>query len=128
MVRINRIGIGSAFKVFALVSALMWAIFGILYLLMIFAVADAATMTTNSFQTTTTSMDGLGMAAFFMYACGVPLYAIMGGIFGAALAFAYNIISGWVGGLELEVEGTVLEPTNPIYKPERTIHIPDRQF
>jgi len=100
-----------------------------LYLLLIFSIADAATMTTtNSFQTTTTPTEGLGMAAFFMYACGVPLYAIMGGIFGAGLAFAYNIISGWVGGLELEVEGTILEPTLPLYKPERTIHIPDRQF
>ena len=130
MIRINRIGIGSAFKVSALVSGLMWAVFGLLYVLMLLPLASAG----GSVQTYGTQPaafdvgDSIAMVVLFMYACGVPLYAIIGGIFGALGAFIYNLVSGWVGGIEMEIEGYVNEPSRPHFTTGKTVSIPDRQF
>jgi hypothetical protein len=46
-------------------------------------------------------------AAFFGVGAVIILpivYGVMAAIFGAIGAFVYNIVSGWVGGIEIEVQ------------------------
>lgn len=46
-----------------------------------------------------------GMGIGFMVFLPV-LYAVMGFVFGAISAFVYNLLAGWIGGLELVFEQT----------------------
>jgi hypothetical protein len=34
------------------------------------------------------------------------LYALLGVVFGALIAWLYNLVAGWTGGIELELEAT----------------------
>lgn len=106
MYTIKRVGIGSAFRVGAVSSALVWAVFGILFVLWMLAIGSAVDSTTNSFSNTNSSdfAEISGGFTIFFYLCMIPIQAVIGGIMGALYAFIYNIVAGWVGGLELELE------------------------
>ena len=51
------------------------------------------------------AMFGVGMAVM-----APILYGVMGFIMGALGAFVYNLISGWVGGIEVELEPVTVAP------------------
>ncbi len=48
---------------------------------------------------------GLG-AVFGLFLCFFfPLfYAVIGGLMGMLMAWVYNVVAGWIGGIEFEVE------------------------
>lgn len=94
MAVVKRIGPGSAFKVGAAVYALLGLVLGALFSLMGLL---AGSMMSSA-------MGGFG----FMFGAGaiiiLPIcYGIFGGIFAAITAFIYNLVSGWVGGLEVDL-------------------------
>ena len=60
------------------------------------------------------AMFGAGMAVMMPI-----LYAIMGFIMGAIGAFIYNLISGWIGGIEVELEPVTVAPAQLIQQPIR---------
>src|SRR5688572_20138549 len=39
----------------------------------------------------------------FVYLCAPVIYGVMGFIFGILTAWLYNLIAGWVGGIEFEM-------------------------
>ena len=100
---LRRINVGSAFKVGAVTSGLFFAIFGIfifLFPMMLGFGAIGAFGGRNA-----ASGVGIGAAGAFMaYLLMIVLYTIIGGIGGAIYAWVYNMVAGWVGGLELELE------------------------
>ena len=51
------------------------------------------------------AMFGVGMAVMMPI-----IYAVMGFIMGALGAFLYNVISGWIGGIEVELEPLAVAP------------------
>lgn len=93
---LKRIDPGSAFKVGAITYALMWAIFGLPYVLLMGSIMSTIAASTG--QGAVAGGFGIGMYLFGIIGSGI------GGGIGAAIgAFVYNLVSGWVGGLEVEV-------------------------
>jgi hypothetical protein len=94
MAVVKRIEPGSAFKVGAAVYALLGLVIGALF--SVIGMAAGAAMSN--------SVPGFG----FMFGAGaiiiLPIcYGIGGGIMAAITAFIYNLVSGWVGGLEVDL-------------------------
>jgi hypothetical protein len=104
VVTIKKIGIGSAFRVGAVVSAILWLILGLFFLLFQSWFLTAA-MSSPEFGGQAGQFQGLGvMTLFFSYLCGIPLYAVIGGLVGALYAFVYNLTAGWVGGVQVQID------------------------
>jgi hypothetical protein len=116
MVKIKRIGIGSAFKIGAIYSALSYAIFGLLLVLLQSAFLNAILSMSSSFDSDFRAGD---LTAFSIgslligYVCGIPFAAVFGGIFAAVSVFLYNLTSGWVGGLEVELDDMYADKPKP---------------
>lgn len=91
---LKSIGVGSAAKIGAVTSALMWAVLGLFFVMFGSILASALP----------NGQGGAGAAGgIMMYIIMIPMYAIFGGIGGALYALFYNLVAGWVGGLEIEV-------------------------
>ncbi len=97
--KIRRIGVGSAFRVGALVSGLIWAIVGIFFVL--FSLAGAGIMAAFGAPGAEAGMGFVGVLIFYIVM--LVVYAIFGGIFGALYAWLYNVVAGWVGGIEIQL-------------------------
>lgn len=114
MVTIKRIDIGSAGRVGAIISLIIGAISGLLFIalpsLLFGSIASIATVTLNDASVVrgANGMDAfaaiglVGMCVF--YVSYVVLSAIFGGIAAIIGAFAYNLTSGWVGGLQVDLD------------------------
>jgi membrane associated rhomboid family serine protease len=98
VVKVKRINVASAFRVGALVFAMLWAVFGLLFMMVSVLIppdpALARELGANSALVNLCSV----------YLCGVALYAVLGGVMGAICAFFYNVVAAWVGGLEITLE------------------------
>jgi len=94
MAVIKRISPGSAFKLGALVYAILGFIVGIpfAFLGMIVGTATAARYPFIG--------AGFGFFSLILFPIG---YAIVGAILGALTAVIYNLAAGWVGGLEVDI-------------------------
>jgi hypothetical protein len=47
----------------------------------------------------------VGVVVGLLFCILLPvLYAVIGGLFGMLAAWLYNVVAGWVGGIEFEVE------------------------
>lgn len=92
--RIQRFGIGQTAKVFGILYGLMGLVFIPIFLL------------AGAFMP---GRQGVGFG--FGFAIAMPLmYAVMGFI-GAAIGCAlYNLVAGWVGGIEVEMDSGMIEP------------------
>ena len=95
MVIIKRIGVVSAGKILGLLYALMGLIFGTIVSLIsliggVLFLKGAASVS---------AIFGIGAIIYFPI-----MYGIMGFISGVIMAFLYNLIAGWIGGIEVETE------------------------
>jgi len=122
MFTIKRIGVGSAFRVGLVAGAVLAAVTGLLFLLLqgLFFSFIASMMNTVPWDGTTgrgslplaaSSGDlfaafGLAAACVF-YVMSVVFSAVFTGIAAALTAFAYNLAARWVGGLEVEMAGSL---------------------
>ena len=89
MARIERFGIGQTAKVLGVLYGLMGLVFVPFFLL--------ATMFTPS-----ESRFGLGFAIMLPI-----LYGVAGFVFTAVGCWLYNLVAGWVGGIEVDLGHTV---------------------
>ena len=104
MIRLKAIGVLSAAKI----SALLYGAISLL-LVPIFLIMAVASIGSNPAPN---QLPGSILLAFAILA--PPLYAAMGFVTGAAMAFVYNLIAGWIGGLELQFENfTPVRPEFP---------------
>jgi hypothetical protein len=93
MKTLKRIGPGSAFKVGALLYAFLGLVLGAIFSLIGLAGTAAIPNMPPGFG----MLFGVG-AIIILPIC----YGIFGGIGAALMALFYNLIAGWVGGLEIE--------------------------
>jgi hypothetical protein len=95
MATVRRIGPGSAFKVGAVTYAFMGLLLGVLFALTsMLGGALVPAYGAGLFR----MVFGAGAIVFF------PIcYGIIGGIGGALGAVIYNLVAGWVGGLEVDI-------------------------
>jgi hypothetical protein len=86
MAQIRRFGVGQM----AMVLGVLYVLIGVIFLPIFFIVTALSPAET-----------GFGMG----FALSLPLiYGVAGFISGAVGAFLYNIVAGWVGGIEVELE------------------------
>lgn len=115
MVTVKRIDVVSAMRVGALVYAMMftlfaliWALFQSLILSGLNSLANSASVSMNGAPSGSFDMSSLAAAGLAGCGCGyligVVIAVITGGIFGLLLAFSYNLIANWFGGLRVRIE------------------------
>ena len=95
MATVKRIGPGSAFKIGALLYGCLGLLFGVVFAL-VSVLGGALLMPAEAgvFR----MFFGVGAIIF------LPLfYAGLGGILGGLGAIIYNLVAGWVGGIELDI-------------------------
>ena len=95
MATVKRIGPGSAFKIGAAVYGFMGLLFGIIFGLI--SMLGGALMPASEAGV---------FRMFFGVGAVVVLpivYGILGGVFGALGAVIYNLVAGWLGGLEVDI-------------------------
>jgi hypothetical protein len=119
MVTIRKIDAVSAMKVGALLYALNFTVFGLLWLafqnLLLSGLASIST-STGSFSGSSASFNTSGLLFANLACCmgfyvgGVIAAAIGGAITGAVTAFFYNLIANWVGGLRVVLDTSSSEP------------------
>lgn len=118
MTTLQRIGVGSAFKVGAIVYGLMFLVFGLIgvvcNLALLAPLMSTAIMINGDVVSSRDMMGGLGVVGLaglcLAYAIGVVAAALGGGMSTALLALFYNLAVRWVGGLELEIAGPGMQP------------------
>jgi hypothetical protein len=95
MATLKHIGPGSAFKVGGMVYGLMGLLFGILFALI--SMVGGSLMPPQE-AGVFRMFFGVGAIVF------LPIfYGVIGGVFGALGAVIYNLVAGWVGGLEVDI-------------------------
>jgi hypothetical protein len=100
--RINKIGVLSVAKMYALMMLVISLIISIPYGLVIM-IFGAAMMGAGGREGFMAGGGGIVMGLLFMV--GLPIfYGAMGFVFGAIGALVYNVFAGIVGGIEIEVE------------------------
>jgi hypothetical protein len=102
--KLTRIDIWSAAKVWAVLTTVIWAVFGLF-----FVVCGLCGFLGGLSNLSTNDSGGAGALAFsgvgfiFVYLIGLVFYAVIGGIVGALYAWVYNITVRYTGGLEVDV-------------------------
>ena len=100
--RINKLGVLSVAKIYALMMLVISLIVSIPYGLFIM-IFGAAMMSAGGRGGLMAGGGSVVMGLLFMV--GIPIfYAAMGFVFGAIGALVYNVFAGMVGGIEIEVE------------------------
>jgi len=102
MIRLKSIGVLSAAKI----TALLYGAMSLLVIPMFLLIGAVASMVPHQ--------PNQPSAAFFVgFAIVAPfVYAAMGFVMGALMAFVYNLVAGWIGGLEMQFESTM--PVQPV--------------
>ena len=95
MAVVKRVGPASAFKLGLLVYAVLGLMVGVFFSLIALAGAPFARNAHIPFTGALLAL--LAVVLFPIF------YGITGGIFAAISALIYNLVSGWVGGLEVEI-------------------------
>ena len=108
MHRIKSIGVLSAAKI----SGLIYGAIGLLIVPIFLVIGLASSIAAKQAQAAGGNFPAaLGPAFAILMAVFAPiLYGLMGFVMGAISALLYNLIAGWVGGIELELEIAPLPP------------------
>ncbi|WP_057938450.1 DUF3566 domain-containing protein [Algoriphagus resistens] len=94
MVKIERIGVSSAAKIYGLTLGILGFVIGIFYALFLSAFSGLMGDEMSSFG----AGMGIGMAIVFPI-----IYGIMGFVIGALGAVIYNFVASKIGGLEIQL-------------------------
>ena len=101
MKTVRSISVASVFKVAAVIYAILFAIFGCLFLVLP-GILGAGIL--GELGEDMGLFGGGIVATLLLWIVGIVLYAIFGGIFAAIGAFVYNLAASWVGGVEVELD------------------------
>jgi|SRR3989344_5094561 len=97
MVVVKRIGVWSVAKLEAVLMAIMGLIFGVIYFVM--SLIIGALGLGNGDAASFGLLAGLGVLGIIF----LPIfYGLLGLVMGALSAWLYNVIAGWIGGIEIE--------------------------
>lgn len=101
MATLKRIGPGSAFKVGAVTYALLGLVIGACIALFSMIAGSLGSLAGTEAGPGAKALGlGMGLGAIII----APIfYGIIGGIGGALGAFIYNLVAGWIGGLEVDI-------------------------
>jgi hypothetical protein len=91
---VKRIHPGSAFKVVAVIYAIIGLVIGILY--------AVATLANLALPGVTQAPRGAVVSVFAVVLFPI-LYGIVAGMVAAVSALVYNFAAGWIGGLEIDI-------------------------
>jgi hypothetical protein len=100
MATLKHIGPGSAFKVGLVVYAVLGLIIGICMALFSMMIGSLGSMAGTGGASAKAFGFGFGLGSIIIFPI---LYGIIGGIAGALGAVVYNLVAGWVGGLEVDI-------------------------
>ena len=104
MVRIRRFSVVKTATVVALMYMVIVAVFAIPFFLL-FAVTGV------SVNGGPTQAVGNGLSLLLVAIVAALVYGLIGWVFTAVLCLLYNLVAGWVGGIEVEVDR--VEPPAP---------------
>ena len=116
MHRIKSVGVMSVAKVMGLIYGAL----GLLIVPIFLVIGLASSMAIKQAQQATGANLPAAMGPIFaiLMAIAAPiLYGLMGFVTGAISALIYNLIAGWVGGIEMELEIAPIQPALPIQPP-----------
>lgn len=101
MATLRRIGPGSAFKVGMVTYALFGVVIGVCVALFSMAAGPFGRLAGTEASPGAKALGfGLGLGAIIV----APIfYGILGGVGGALGALIYNLVAGWIGGLEVDI-------------------------
>ena len=99
MAIVKRVGPGSAFKVGLVLYALLGLALGICMAL-VSMVAGTLTPLDQTVPGARLFRFGMGFGAIIFFPV---LYGLFGGVFAAIGAALYNVVAGWVGGIEVDI-------------------------
>ena len=100
MAILRRVGPGSAFKI----GLVLYGIIGLLLGIVMACVSMVAGSLGGLGQSAVPGARVLGLGMGFGAIIVFPLlYGVMGGVFAAIGAAIYNLVAGWVGGLEIDI-------------------------
>lgn len=103
MKTIRRFSVSSVFKVAAVVYGLMFAIFGCFVIILPGLLGSS--LLGDLAQDSGLAAFGSGIVVTILsYIVGIVVSAMVSGIFVAIGAIIYNVVAGWVGGIQVEVE------------------------
>ena len=111
MVKIKKIGVLSLGKILGILYAIIGLIMGIFFTL--FALVGLVS-----------SSGGLGTLRILFGVGAIILlpifYGVLGFVSGILMAFIYNLVASWIGGLEVETESSVGMPSTKNKPPLKT--------
>jgi hypothetical protein len=105
---IKRVGVLSLAKIFGLITLVIGIVIGVIYGLVIIIVGSALLTQAGGDAGPAAALGGVvgGIVAMIL----IPImYGALGFVMGAVYALVFNVASGFLGGLELQVEGAAAE-------------------
>jgi len=88
---------------FGLVIGLLYGLISLVFIPFILLSVGVSLLAPQ--HTTNGLGQGLGIVFALLMCVVFPvLYAVMGGLLGMLMAWLYNVIASWIGGIEFEVE------------------------
>jgi hypothetical protein len=100
MATVKRVGPGSAFKI----GLVLYGIIGLLAGIVVAFVSMVAGSLGSLGHSAVPGARGFGLGMGFGAIIFFPiLYGLFGGVFAAVGAVLYNVVAGWVGGLEVDI-------------------------
>ena len=101
MATLKRIGPGSAFKIGAVTYAILGLFVGACFAFISMMAGSLGSLAGTHGNPAARAFGlGMGLGAILV----VPImYGIFGGIAGAIGALIYNLVAGWIGGLEVDI-------------------------
>lgn len=100
MAVLKRVGPGSAFKIGIVTYAILGLIIGLFAALFSMVAGTVGSLGSPGAPGARAFALGFGMASIIIFPL---LYGIIGGIIAAIGAVIYNLVAGWVGGLEVDI-------------------------
>ena len=102
---IRRVNVGSAMKIGAMLQFLIWAVFGLIFLVVggLCSAFMTAAMSDRLNPGGSSVLAGGLLTMLAFYFVGLIASGVLGAITGALYAGLYNLSAGWIGGLEVEV-------------------------
>jgi hypothetical protein len=100
MATVKRVGPGSAFKIGLVLYGILGLLLGIVMACVSMVAGSLGTMGSSAVPGARALGFGMGLSAVIVFPL---LYGLFGGVFAAIGAVLYNLVAGWVGGLEVDI-------------------------
>lgn len=100
MATVKRVAPGSAFKIGLVMYAMLGLVLGIFMAFISMVAGSLGALGESAAPGAKLLGFGMGFGAIILFPIG---YGIIGGIFAAIGAAIYNLVAGWVGGLEVDI-------------------------